>query len=142
MVESGDAELLRELFRADPEVARAWILQQARAFSTQRSRPECRLPWPEIEELLKTAIANLARQDRRDLIRAIPEHADERFFGYLVDADPDLYRVLLRRHLRKEAHLAPLLHQPSEIRERLIRLAQERGYSDCAVEARPDGSAG
>ena len=37
VVESGDASLLQELLGADRMVARAWVLQQARASSTQRS---------------------------------------------------------------------------------------------------------
>ena len=153
-IEAGDPELLKELFRADPEVARAWVLQQARVFSTQRSEPECRLPWPEIElplpesivrlgdvlpgaytELLKTAIANLTLEDRRDLILAIPAHADERFYDYLVGMDPDLYRVLLRRHLPKEAHLAPLQREPSQTLDSLIQLARRRGYTTCEIKA-------
>ena len=153
-IEAGDPELLKELFRADPEVARAWVLQQARVFSTQRSEPECRLPWPEIElplpesivrlgdvlpgaymELLKTAIAKLTLEDRRDLILAIPAHADERFYDYLVGMDPDLYRVVLRRHLPQEAHLAPLQREPSEALDSLIQLARRRGYTTCEIKA-------
>ena len=150
IVESGDASLLQELLGADRMVARAWVLQQARASSTQRSRRETPPPWEEVElpsaegivhlgdlspwrysELLRTAIASLTVEDRRDLILAIPIHADERLFGYLVGTDPDLYRVLLKRNVPRSAHLGPLRVGPSEGREALIRVAREHGYADC-----------
>lgn len=150
VVESGDVSLLQELLGTDRMVARAWVLQQARVFATQRSHSEIRPPWEEVElpsaegivhlgdlsptrysELLRTAINALTIEDRRDLILAIPVHADERFFGYLVGTDPDLYRVLFKRNVPRSAHLGPLRVGPSEGREALIRVAREHGYADC-----------
>lgn len=150
VVESGDASLLQELLGADRMAARAWILQQARAYSTPRALEEVPPPWEEVElplaegivhlgdlspwrytELLRTAIAAITVQDRRDLILAIPVNADERLFGYLVGTDPDLYRVLLKRNLPRNAHLGPLRVGPSEGRKALIRVAREHGYADC-----------
>ena len=125
-------------------VARAWVLQQARVFSTRRSLREIPPPWQEVElplaegivhlgdlspkrysELLKTATTVLTIEDRRDLILAIPTHADRRFFGYLVGTDPGLYRVLLKRNVPTNAHLEPLCGEPPET---LIRIAREHGH--------------
>ena len=154
VVESGDPSLLQELLGADRMVARAWILQQARASSTQPSLEEVPPQWGEVElplaegivqlgnlspwrysELLKTAITALTVEDRRDLILAIPAHADERFFGYLVGTDPDLYRVLLQRNVPRRAHLGPLRVGPSEGREALIGMARQHGYELVAGRA-------
>ena len=143
VVESGDSALLEGLIGKDRMVARAWVLQQARVFSTRRSRHEIAPPWEEVEQplaegvvrlgdlspkrylrLLETAIAALTIEDRRDLILAIPAHADRRFFGNLVGTDPDLYRALLERNVPVIAHLEPLCGEPSE---RMIRMAREHG---------------
>lgn len=142
-VESGDSALLEELLGKDRMVARAWVLQQARVFSTRRTGHEIAPPWEQIElplakgvvrlgdlsprrylRLLKTAITALTIEDRRDLILAIPAHADRRFFGNLVGTDPDLYRALLERHVPVTARLEPLCGEPSE---RMIRMAREHG---------------
>ena len=142
-VESGDSALLEELLGKDRMVARAWVLQQARVFSSRRTGHEIAPPWEQIElplakgvvrlgdlspsrylRLVKTAIAALTIEDRRDLILAIPAHADRRFFGNLVGTDPDLYRALLERHVPVTARLEPLCGEPSE---RMIRTAREHG---------------
>ena len=131
----------RNCFGADRMVARAWVLQQARASSTQRPPGDVPPPWEEGElplaegivhlgdlspwrslELLKTAITAMTIEDRRDLILAIPAHADRRFFGNRVGTDPDLYRALLERNVPVTAHLEPLCGEPSE---RMIRMARE-----------------
>ena len=154
VIESGNAELLKELFSVDREVARTWILQQARVFCSDPVHAEDRHPWQGRElplservvflgdifpgrylELLDSAVAALTVEDRRDLIGAIPPHTDERFFAHLVGTDSGLYQLLLNRHLPKEAHLAPLDVVPSPERNELVRLARAHGYSDCRVEA-------
>ena len=143
VVESGDSALLQELLGKDRMVARAWVLQQARLFSTRRSHSEIPPTWEDVElplsegvvrlgdlspkrymELLNTAIAALSIEDRRDLILAIPAHADRRFFGNLVGTDPDLYRALLERNVPVTAKLEPLCGEPSE---RMVRMAREHG---------------
>ena len=154
VIESGNAEMLKELFSVDREVARTWIFQQARVFSSEPVGAEDRHPWQDRElplservvflgdvlpgrylDLLDSAVAALTGEDRRDLIGAIPPQTDERFFARLVGGDPSLYRLLLNRHLPKEAHLAPLDGVPSPERNELVRLARAHGYSDCGVEA-------
>ena len=154
VIESGNAGLLKELFSVDREVARTWILQQARVFCSQRPQGDDRPSWADSKlpmsekvvqmgsvfprqylELLDNAVAALTVEDRSDLIGAIPSHTDERFFAHLVGTDSGLYQLLLNRHLPKEAHLAPLDVVPSPERNELVRLARAHGYSDCGAEA-------
>ena len=153
VLESGDPALLQELLGIDRMVARSWILQQARGFSAQRSPKENPPLGEEVDEplaksfvrlrdlsprrsseLLNTAIAKLTIEDRRDLVLAIPSHADERLFAHLVGTDVDLYQALLQRRLSRHTHLAPLRIQPLENREALVQLARKHGYSDCGLE--------
>lgn len=148
VVESSDPALLRELLSADPRTACAWVLREATDSPAWRSRPETQGRTEEVEypsgtrnrkaeclspkrhsELLETAIRGLTIEDRRDLILAIPAHADRKFFGHLVGTDPHLYRVLLARKVPATAHLEPLRREPSEELETLIRMAREHGYT-------------
>ena len=152
IVESSDPSLLQDLLSRDPQMARAWVLQEARDSPTWRSRRETRAQAEEVEhssgdrnmqsdlspqrysELLETASKALTIEDRRDLILAIPAHADQRFFGHLVGTDPHLYRVLLERNVPATVHLEPLCQEHSEELETLIRMAREQGYpipGDC-----------
>ena len=145
VAESGDPSLLQELLGADRMVARAWVLQRARASSTQRSVGEGPPQWETVElplaegiehsgdfspwrysELLKAAITAMTVEDRRDLILAIPALSDRKLFGNLVGTDPDLYRALLERNVPVTTHLEPLCGEPSE---RMIQMACEHGYS-------------
>lgn len=115
-----NGRLMPEVLRSDADIARAWILSEARASSVGR---------PSLDEgLLASARDSLTLEDRRDLIRAIPEDANPVFFGYLVGGDPDAYSVLLRRRVAKDACLAPLQWAPAEEREALIQEAIRHGY--------------
>lgn len=149
-IESGDTELLMDMFSKHPELARSWIFQQARLCSSQPGQAEDGHPLSGTElprserlahlgevfpgrylELLDRAIAATTLDDRRDLIGAIPSDTDERFFARLVGTDPGLYRLLLNRHLPKNVHLTPLNGVPSPERDELVRLARAHGYSGC-----------
>lgn len=149
-IESGDMELLMDMFSKHPELARSWIFQQARLYASQPRQAEDGHPLPGTEaarserlaflgevfpgrylELLDTAVAAQTPDDRRELIDAIPSHTDERFFARVVGTDPGLYQLLLNRHLPKSVHLAPLDGVPSPERDELVRLARAHGYSDC-----------
>ena len=150
VVSCGDTELLEDVLRVDGAVALAWILREARNSSARRARrnsgpslldddltPEERrnlfekaMNRPSLNEgLLVAARDRIDFNNRRELIRAIPSDTNPKFFRHLVGDDPDLYTVLLRHRVGKEAHLAPLARKPSEERDALARVALDHGYS-------------
>lgn len=121
----GDTHLMFDVLRSDLNVGRAWILSEARKSAERRCKRDAGRPLSELtyeeprdqvlkglddpsvdEELLSVATNGLDKNNRRELIHAIPADASPEFFRYLVGGDPELYAVLLRRRDAGEVHLA------------------------------------
>ncbi len=148
----GSTHMMFDLLRRDPGVGRAWILSEARRSSVRRGKRDSGRKWeatleelkadvlrgleePSVdEELLTVATGSLDEESRRELIGAIPADANPKFFRHLVDDEPELYAVLLRRRAARKAHPAPLRCPHSFGREALVREAIKHGYSQRDID--------
>lgn len=113
--------ILREVFSADPELAKEWLLARRGDEVHSRFREE---------EAFSHAVAVLDIPSRRELLDAIDvDFGPSGFFGTLVGNDEELFRALLSRAELRRAHLEPLEGHPSAEWSGLAVVALDAGYT-------------
>ncbi len=125
-----DYMVLGRVFRQFPDVAQAWLLdREDAAFAADEAAAPLdhetfdphsfakeivrRIEMPSFDKFVfDEAVSVLAPDQRKELIRALPETADPLAVTALVGTSIDLYRTLLSRRQLRRLHLRPLEAMP------------------------------